>query len=98
MKYLFSKIGVMTAGGAFTLKKATIDKFPIKEILTEQQQPFIYKADQILGIKQYNPEADTSALEREIDFMVYKLYGLTYEEVLVIDTEFIMNKNDYENK
>jgi adenine-specific DNA-methyltransferase len=98
MKYLFSKIGVMTAGGAFTLKKATIDEFPIKEILTEQQKPFIEKVDQILALKNYKPDADTSALEREIDFMVYKLYGLTYEEVLVIDTEFIMNKNDYENK
>lgn len=85
MKYLFSKIGVMTAGGAFTLKKATIDEFPIKELSNEQQQPFIDKVDQILSLKKDNPEADTAALEREIDFMVYALYGLTQEEIEIVE-------------
>lgn len=96
MKYLFSKIGVMTAGGAFTLKKATIDEFPVKEVSKVQQQPFIEKVDQILVLKKDNPEADSSALEREIDVMVYKLYGLTYEEVLLIDADFTMTKESYE--
>ena len=85
MKYLFSKIGVMTAGGAFTLKKATIDEFPIKEILKPEQQPFIDKVDQILTLKKENPAADTSALEREIDVMVYALYGLTEEEIKIVE-------------
>ena len=85
MKYLFSKIGVMTAGGAYTLKKATIDEFPLKEIEINNQQPFIEKVDQILALKQDNPEADTTALEREIDFMVYELYGLTEEEIEIVE-------------
>jgi hypothetical protein len=29
--------------------------------------------------------ADTSALEREIDRMVYELYGLTEEEILIVE-------------
>jgi hypothetical protein len=29
--------------------------------------------------------ADTSALEREIDEMVYKLYGLTEEEIAIVE-------------
>ena len=85
MKYIFSMIGVMTAGGAFTLKKATIDEFPIKELSIEEQQPFIDKVDQILSLKKDNPEADTSALEREIDFMVYALYGLSEEEIGIVE-------------
>jgi hypothetical protein len=32
-----------------------------------------------------NPEADTSALEREIDFMVYELYGLSEEEIAIVE-------------
>ncbi len=32
-----------------------------------------------------NPQADTSALENEIDEMVYKLYGLTEEEIGIIE-------------
>ena len=85
MKFLFSKIGVMTAGGAYTLKKATIDDFPLKEIEVIQQQPFIEKVDQILALKQDNPEADTTTLEKEIDSMVYELYGLTEEEIIIVE-------------
>ncbi len=55
--------------------------------------------DQILSAKKENPQADTGALEREIDLMVYKLYDLTYEEVRLIDEsvreeEYIMAEAD----
>lgn len=39
---------------------------------------------------------DTSALEQEIDHLVYKLYDLTYEEIKVIDPEFALSKEEYE--
>jgi hypothetical protein len=32
-----------------------------------------------------NPEADTSALENEIDKLVYELYGLSAKEVKVVE-------------
>jgi hypothetical protein len=32
-----------------------------------------------------NPNADTSALEREINKMVYKLYDLTPEEIAIVE-------------
>ena len=35
-------------------------------------------------------------LEQQIDNLVYKLYELTYEEVLVIDPEFELSKEEYE--
>lgn len=85
MKFLFSKIGVMTAGGAYTLKKATIDEFPLKEIEINNQQPFIEKVEQILALKQVNSDADTSSLEKEIDAMVYELYGLSKEEIEIVE-------------
>jgi len=31
------------------------------------------------------PDADTSALERQIDQMVYKLYDLTPEEIAIVE-------------
>ena len=45
----------------------------------------IDKVDQILSLKQDSPEADTAALEREIDFMVYALYGLSEEEIGIVE-------------
>ncbi len=44
------------------------------------QQPFITLVDQIIAAKKKDPNADTSALEKQIDEMVYKLYDLTPEQ------------------
>jgi len=35
----------------------------------------------ISKVKEKNPEAETSALEKEIDRIVYELYELTQEEI-----------------
>ena len=40
---------------------------------------------QILAQKRHDPQADTSGLEREIDALVYGLYGLTGKEVDIIE-------------
>ena len=40
--------------------------------------------DRILAAKQRDAEADTSALERKIDELVYALYGLTKEEKALV--------------
>ena len=41
--------------------------------------------DEILAMKKSDSEADTSALEAEIDQLVYKLYNLTPEEIAVVE-------------
>lgn len=41
--------------------------------------------DQILSAKQSDPGADTTALEREIDRLVYALYGLTEAEIAIVE-------------
>ena len=39
----------------------------------------------ILAAKKADPSADVSALEAEIDQLVYSLYGLTREEIAIIE-------------
>ena len=41
--------------------------------------------DRILAAKKDDPAADTSALEREIDERVYRLYGLTKDEIRIVE-------------
>ena len=41
-------------------------------------------AQVILATKHADPAADTSELERQIDQMVYELYGLTEEEIKIV--------------
>ena len=40
---------------------------------------------QILTLKKDNPLADTTALEAEIDQLVYSLYGLTEDEIALVE-------------
>jgi hypothetical protein len=60
-------------------------KLPIPDVPPEQQAPIIALVDQILAAKRADPSADVSALEREIDERVYRLYGLTPEEIKIVE-------------
>ncbi|WP_439132575.1 type IIG restriction enzyme/methyltransferase [Polaribacter sp.] len=59
--------------------------FPVKKLKEEFQKPLITFVDKILTLKKENPNADTTILEKEIDQMVYKLYGLTEEEIAIVE-------------
>lgn len=48
-------------------------------------EKLIAVAEQILTAKQKDPNADTSALEKQIDDIVYQLYGLTSEEIAIVE-------------
>ncbi len=51
--------------------------------------------NKIISIKKGDPRADISQLEAEIDLQVYHLYQLTYEDVKIIDPEFVLLKDEY---
>jgi hypothetical protein len=51
----------------------------------ECQRPIVDIVDRILAAKAADPAADTTALEREIDRIVYELYGLTEEEIAIVE-------------
>lgn len=97
MEFYFGYIGIMTAGGAYTLKYETIVEFPIKLISDDKQTLFITLVDKILSAKNSDPHADTTTLENRIDELVFKLYDLTYEEVKVIVPDFWLSEGEYEN-
>jgi len=60
---------------------------PIKAVSEDMQIPFIELANRILTAKKDNPLTDTSVIEEEIDQLVYRLYGLTKEEELIVKGE-----------
>ena len=69
---------------------------PIKEVTNDKQQPIINLVDKILSKKKQDPYSDTSALEHEIDQLVYQLYCLSYDEVLIIDPDTPIRREEYE--
>ncbi len=62
-----------------------VKEFPIPEATCEQQALIIDLVDQILDAKHTDPDADVSELENEIDQIVYLLYGLTREEIAIVE-------------
>jgi hypothetical protein len=67
------------------IKIELLRKLPIPKVDKDQQRPIIGFVGKILAAKQQNPGTDVSALEREIDQLVYSLYGLTREEIKLIE-------------
>lgn len=67
------------------LSKEYLSQIPIIILSDEGQKLTIDKVDQILSLKKENPQADTGDLEKEIDIMVYELYGLTEEEIKIVE-------------
>jgi type I restriction-modification system DNA methylase subunit len=63
------------------IKIELLRKMPIPKADKDRQRPVIQLVGKILAAKQREAEADTSALEREIDELVYALYGLTPAEI-----------------
>jgi hypothetical protein len=62
-----------------------LKKLPICCAPEAKQRPIVKLVEEILVAKQHDPEADTSGLEREIDRLVYALYGLTSEEIQIVE-------------
>ena len=62
-----------------------IRNVPFPTASKEKQMYVIGLVNKILSAKRTNPSADTSALESEIDRLVYQLYGLTEEEIKVVE-------------
>ena len=85
IKWLMENTALTTGLGLIQWKKFAVERLPIPKISVAQQKPFIKLIDHILQIKAANPAADTSALEAEIDRLVYQLYGLTPEEIAVVE-------------
>lgn len=69
----------------------------IIKLYQEQHNPTCEEVSQLFNRKMPRGQVDdTSALESEIDRLVYHLYGLTYDEVLIVDPETPITREEYE--
>jgi len=83
--YYVRSLGVIRSGGFFEYKPMFVKQLPVPKVPKSEQQPFIDIVRGILSMRKTNPEADISKLEAEIDKLVYELYGLTPEEIKIVE-------------
>ena len=87
INYYYQQINSEQGRAFAQVKTVYIKQLPIPEISIEQQKPLIALVNQILSAKKENRAADTLELEREIDLLVYGLYGLTEGEIEMIENK-----------
>lgn len=96
--WFLTNTGTTLANGFFRFKPDYIKPFPVpKDIPQKIEEAIVRIVDDILMQKKNNPQADTKSLESEIDFLVYKLYGLTYDEVLIVEPKTLITHEEYES-
>ena len=88
VKFYFPLITCKLGSGAFRWIKQFVDLIPIPPITTKNRTAAARIeriASSILATKEADPAADTTPQEKEIDQLVYQLYGLTKAEINIIE-------------
>ncbi len=70
-------------GGFYEIKPMHIQELPIPQIPQSKQKPFEKMVDKIQAFKAEGK--DTGDLEAQVDLMVYELYGLTDDEIALVE-------------
>ena len=72
-------------GETLELYQKPLSEIPIKKTSSNIQNSIVKIVDEIIALKKSNPNHDTSSLERQIDAIVYNIYGLTDAEIEIIE-------------
>ena len=80
----YREVTVLDNGG-YLMQKIYIEKLMIANASKKEKDAVSNLVDKILAAKAKDAQADTSKLESQIDALVYDLYGLTEEEIAVVE-------------
>jgi adenine-specific DNA-methyltransferase len=86
VEWFYGMISNRVRGGYLRAFSDYMKQIPIPVASPEKQKTVERLVDRILAAKHRDAKADTSALEREIDELVYALYGLTPGEIQIVET------------
>ncbi len=81
--YYASRVFVGKQNGWYEVQPTALEAFPIPT--TSDHAPIETLVERILTLKRSDPHANVSALEAEIDWLVYQLYGLSEEEIAIVE-------------
>ncbi len=83
-QWYFSQVAPTVRGGYLRFLTQYLEAIPIPAVTPEKQKPVERLVERILAAKAKDASADVSALEQEIDELVYALYALTPEEIQIV--------------
>jgi hypothetical protein len=79
------------------ISKTYLEKLPISVINDKEQIAIKSIVKEIISTKETNPEKETKDIENLLDIIIFKIYGLNFDEVKIIEPDFSMSQAEYEN-
>ena len=96
--YHFNHSPKATKGAFPKILVQDIKDFPLP-IMSEETITILDRlVDRILQAKEQSLSANTTDWENKIDKLVFRLYGLTYDEVLIVDPACPITEEEYNNE
>jgi adenine-specific DNA-methyltransferase len=83
--HFLKSICVIRRGGYIEVKPQYFEQIPIPEIDNFTRSSLLELAEEIIKRRKDNQQADISEPENQIDQLVYRLYGLTEEEIGIVE-------------
>ena len=93
--YHFNHSPKATKGAFPKILVQDIKDFPLPVVSNDVKSYITELVKQVL--ENHSKGLDTKTGEQQIDLLVYHLYGLTYDEVLIVDPETPITREEYEN-
>jgi adenine-specific DNA-methyltransferase len=85
-QYFFETSNPQMVGKVFAeIKVIYVERLPVPKCSPEQQEQISELVKRVIAAKKGKPHSDTSKVEREIDERVYHLYGLTPDEIRLVE-------------
>ena len=93
--YHFNHSPKATKGAFPKILVQDIKDFPLPVVSNDVKSIITELVKQVL--ENHSKGLDTKTDEQQIDLIVYHLYGLTYDEVLIVDPETPITREEYDN-
>ena len=85
VEYYLHKVAPVKQGGYFSYGATVLEKIPLNYPKENTRKKILELVEIIISEKKKNCSFDTTAFESEIDSLVYQLYGLTEEEIKIVE-------------
>jgi hypothetical protein len=83
--YLKERYPASSYNQGTTFTKEMINDLPMPKVSSDDRAKLVSFVDRILAAKKRDPSADTTQLENGINHIVYGLYGLTEQDIAVVE-------------
>ena len=94
--FYVTKVAFDLTEGAFTkMRTNQLSRLPLNSDMFNHNE-ILEIVDSIINIKRLDYFSNTLMLEQKIDKIFYHLYGLTYDEVLIVDPRTPITREEYE--